>query len=108
MKKTEIIKTLESFSPFIKDESIRKIYTKKISLLENFLFEEEKNIKIFENDSPSFFQKSNEAGTRPNEQFPIFPDPKSLEDVMKMDILLKIFEKYTLTQIEEKIGLSQI
>lgn len=115
MSYTILLNQLEGISPSIKDSTLQENFTKTVESLKRHLKsmeneiddlkqevadlewdleEREREISRLVWDSKTFDEKGDN----------IFEKPNTLEEEMKMELLYEIYKKYSLTQIEEKIG----
>lgn len=101
MKNQVLLNQLEGISPSIKDATLRENFTKTIESLK-------RHLKSMENEIDDLKQKVSDlewdSKTSDEKGDNVFGKPKTLEEEMKMELLYEIYKKYSLTQIEDKIG----
>jgi predicted RNase H-like nuclease (RuvC/YqgF family) len=101
MKNQVLLNQLVGISPSIKDATLRENFTKTVESLKRHLESMENEINALKQEVSNLKRDSKTSDERGDN---VFGKPKTLEEEMKMELLYEIYKKYSLTQIEEKIG----
>jgi hypothetical protein len=113
MNNSILLNQLEGISHSIKDPTLHQNFTITLDSLKKNIKSMEEKIEVlveevldleFSLDESENSRLKCDYKTSDKREDNVFGTPKTLEEKMKMELLYEIYKKYSLTQIEEKIG----